>query len=387
MKARLYLLEIATPLLAILFGAAVASLIILAIGKNPLDVYAVMVQFSLTRPDSIVSILFKTTPLIFAGLAVAVSFRAMLWNIGVEGQYYVGAVCAAYVGFAVRGLPALLHLPLCLLAAAAGGMAWAFVPIALKLRRGAHEVITTIMMNYIAAAIILYLISDVLRDPTQLGTPRVRTPLFAPSARVPSLGPFLGLLGVAVPEAGRLNWLLPVALATCVALAFVLGRTRFGYEVRAVAFSPDAAEAAGIGNDRVRFLMFMLSGALAGMVGLNDILGFFGYLDIDFPKGLGFLGISVALLAKNNPLGVIPAALLFAFLDRGAEGVQFFSQVPKEVIVILQALIILAIVVAYELLTRYIRGQRKREAESAPPLVPPTRRVSLDTAGVQEVPP
>jgi simple sugar transport system permease protein len=376
-RGRLLLLQVATPVLAVLFGAAIASIIILAIGKNPLVVYGVMAHFGLTRTDSVISILYKTTPLIFAGLAVAVSFRAMLWNIGVEGQYYIGAFGAAYVGFTVRHLPALLHLPLTLLAAVAGGMLWAWVPIVLKLKRGAHEVITTIMMNYIASALLLYLIGDVFRDPAQLGTPRVRTPEVAPTGRIPSMAPVLALLGVPASDGARVNWLLPVGCGLCVVLAFALGRTRFGYEVRAVASGPEAEETAGIANDRVRFLMFMLSGGLAGLVGLSDILGFFGYLDIDFPKGLGFLGISVALLARNHPLGVIPAALLFGFLDRGAQGVQFFSQVPKEVIVILQALIILAIVVAYELLTRYIRVQRKREAERLSLTGPPAQ----DTGG------
>ncbi len=368
MKRRLLLVQVAAPLVAILFGMLIASIIILAIGRNPLEVYGVMIRFNLTRTDSLFSILFKTTPLIFAGLAVAASFRVNLFNIGVEGQYYVGAFCAAFVGFSLRGLPAAIHLPLALAAAAAGGMLWALVPIALKLRRGAHEVITTIMMNYIASALLLYLINDVFRDPAQVGTPRVRTPEVAAAARIPSMGPLLAPLGLHGSDVEKLNLLLLLGIALACVLAYFIGRTRFGYEVRAVAFNPLAAEAAGIPNARVRFWMFMLSAGVAGLVGLNDILGFFGYLDIDFPKGLGFLGISVALLAKNNPLGVIPAALLFGFLDRGAAGVQFFARVPKEIIVILQAIIILAIVVAYELLTRYVRTQRKREAEAAGPV-------------------
>ncbi len=376
MKHRLLLVQIAAPLLAILFGMLIASIIILAIGRNPLEVYGVMVRFNLTRTDSLFSILFKTTPLVFAGLAVAMSFRVNLFNIGVEGQYYVGAFCAALVGFGLRGLPAIIHLPLALAAAMAGGMLWALLPIVLKLRRGAHEVITTIMMNYIASALLLYLINDVFRDPTQAGTPRVRTPDVAAAARIPSMGPALAPLGLHGSDVEKLNLLLLIGLALAVVLAYFIGRTRFGYEARAVAFNPLAAEAAGIPNARVRFWMFMLSAGIAGLVGLNDILGFFGYLDIDFPKGLGFLGISVALLAKNNPLGVVPAALLFGFLDRGAAGVQFFARVPKEIIVILQAIIILAIVVAYELLTRYVRTQRKREAE----LVVPATSVA-DPAG------
>lgn len=370
MKVRLLLLQIATPVLAIAFGMLISSIIILAIGRNPLEVFGVMVRFSLTRTDSLFSILFKSTPLVFAGLAVAMSFRVNLFNIGVEGQYYIGAFCAAFVGFSLRGLPAVVHLPLALLAAMAGGMLWALLPIVLKLRRGAHEVITTIMMNYIASALILYLIADVFRDPAQAGTPRVRTPDVALAARVPSLGPLFGSFGFTGSDVQKLNGLLLLGVLVCIILAYALARTRFGYEVRAVAANPFAAEAAGIPNRRVEFGMFMLSAGIAGLIGLNDILGFFGYLDIDFPKGLGFLGISVALVAKNNPLGVVLAALLFGFLDRGAQGVQFFARVPKETIVIMQAIIILAIVVAYELLTRYIRTQRKREAEGPVAVTP-----------------
>jgi simple sugar transport system permease protein len=267
------------------------------------------------------------------------------------------------VGFAVRGLPAVIHLPLTILAGMAGGLLWALPPVVLKVRRGAHEVITTIMMNYIAQAVVLFLLADVFRDPTQLGTPRVRTPEFDPAARIPLLRPLLGFFGLGIPEHSALNWFLPLGVVLCAAAAYWLARTRFGFEVRAVALNPLAAEAAGIRISRVQLLMFLASGAVAGLVGLSDVLGFFGYFDIDFPKGLGFLGISVALLAKNNPVGIIPAALLFGLLDRGAQGVQVFAGIPREVITILQAIIILAIVVAYELLTRYVRQQRKHEAE------------------------
>lgn len=364
-RVRLGVLQAAAPLLAIAFGAVVASGIILAIGKDPLEVYGLMLRFNLTRSDSVAAIFLKATPLTFAGLAVALSFRANLWNIGVEGQYAVGAFAAALVAFGVRGLPAPIHLPLAVLAGVAGGAAWALLPIALKLRRGAHEVITSIMMNYIAAALVLFLLADVFRDPTQAGTPRVRTPLFEDSARIPLLRPVLQLVGIGVPDHSALNWFLPLGVVLCLGAAYVLARTRFGYEVRAVALNPDAAETAGIRIARTQFYMFLASGAVGGLVGLSDVLGFFGYFDIDFPKGLGFLGISVALLARNDPIGVVPAALLLAFLDRGAQGVQVFSGVPREVITILQAVIILAIVVGYELVTRYVRAQRKREAESA----------------------
>ncbi|MGQ0548281.1 MAG: ABC transporter permease [Armatimonadota bacterium] len=372
-RLRLGALQILTPFLAIAFGFAAAAGIILAIGKNPLDVYSLMLRFSLTRADSLAAIFFKATPLILSGLAVALSFRVNLWNIGVEGQYYVGAFAAAWVGFAIKGLPQAIHLPLAVLAALAAGALWAFLPIVLRLKRGAHEVITTIMMNYIAAALVLYLLADVFRDPAQAGTPRVRTPEFPGSARIPFLRPLLAPLGIGIPEHSALNWFLLVGVALCVIAAYILARSRFGYEVRAVALNPAAAEAAAIPLARVQFIMFLAGGAIAGLVGLSDVLGFFGYFDIDFPKGLGFLGISVALLARNHPLGIIPAALLFGFLDRGAQGVQVFVSMPREVITILQAIIILAIVVAYELLTRYVRTQRKREAErvTVPPVVGP----------------
>ncbi len=368
-SARFFILQAAALGLAILFGAVAGSVILLAIDQNPLEIYTLMVRFNLTRVDSIAAIFYRATPLILAGLATALAFRAMLFNIGVEGQYYVGAIAAAFVGFAVRGLPAAVHLPLTVLTGMLAGGLWALLPIVLKLRRGAHEVITTIMMNAIAGALVLYLLEPgLLRDPAQAGTPRVRTPDVLPTALMPLLHPALRAIGLDIPASSRLNWFLPLGILLCIFFWWMLRRWRFGFEVRAVAHNPGAAEAAGISPRRVQFLIFLLSGGLAGMVGLPDTLAFFGYFDIDFPKSYGFLGISIALLAKNNPLGVVAAALFIAFLDRGAQGVQVFAGAPREVITILQGLIILAIVVGYELLTRYIRAQRKREAQIIPPL-------------------
>jgi simple sugar transport system permease protein len=351
----------AAVLAAVLFAMAVGAAIIAAIGQDPWQLYAHVARFNL-RPASLASILFRATPLIFAGLAVALSFRVLLFNIGAEGQYYVGGFCGALSAFAFRGLPAAVHLPVVALTAVGGAAAWGLVPILLKLRRGAHEVITTIMMNYIAGAVILWLLGDYFVDPGQGGTPRLRTPLFADSARVPTLHAPLAWLGFEIPSYSRLNWLLPAAVLLCAAVSFYLSRSRFGYEARAVAGNPAAAEAAGIRIERVQLAMFLGSAGVAGLVGLNDLLGFFGYFDIDFPRGLGFSGISVALLARNNPLAIVPAALLFGYLERGAEGIQIASTVPKEVVAILQATIILSIVVAYELAARATRAMRKREA-------------------------
>ena len=359
-SGRLLLLQAATPIAAVLAAGVIASTIILAIHENPLGVFALMATFNM-QASSVASILTSATPLIFAGLATAIGFQVNVFNIGIEGQYYIGAFAASLAAFGLRGLPAALHLAFIVVAALLGGLLWVWVPAVLRWRRGAHEVITTIMMNYIAFNVVLYLLG-LVRDRNLGSTVRIRTPLFPPSAQIPHLAPLLTALGAPIPGYSPLNWFLVIALALALAVWFWLRRSRFGYETRAAALNPLAAEAAGIDVARVQFVMFLLSGALAGFVGLSDLLGRTGYFDIDFPKGLGFLGISVALLARNNPLGVIPAALLFGYLNRGAEGIQAFANVPREVITILEALIILAIVVANEIMARYIRVLRKQEA-------------------------
>ncbi len=358
-RARVLLVRAAAPVVAVLAGALIASTIILAIHENPLDVFALMATFN-SRASSVASILTSATPLLFAGLATAIGFRVNVFNIGVEGQYYIGAFGASLVAFGVRGLPAALHLTLIIAAAMLGGVLWVWVPAILRRRRGAHEVITTIMMNYIAFNVVLYLLG-LVRDRHLGSTVRIRTPLFPRSAQMPHLAPLLNAVGAPIPGYSPLNWFLVIALVLAAAVWYWLRRSRFGYEVKAAALNPPAAEAAGIHVAHVQFVMFLLSGAAAGLVGLSDLLGRTGYFDIDFPKGLGFLGISVALLARNDPLGVIPAALLFGYLDRGAEGIQAFANVPREVITIFESLIILAIVVAYEVMTRYIRRSRKQE--------------------------
>ena len=354
------LAQAAAPIVAVLAGGLIASAIILAIHENPLRVFALMAAFNM-QPGSVASILTSATPLIFAGLATAIGFRVNVFNIGVEGQYYVGAFAASLAAFGLRGVPPALHLTVIVAAAMLGGLLWGWVPAVLRRRRGAHEVITTIMMNYIAFNIVLYLLG-LVRDRHLGSTARIRTPLFPPSAQMPRLTPLLNALGAPLPSYSTLNWFLVIALALAMVVWFWLRRSRFGYEVRAAALNPPAAEAAGINVAQIQFVMFLLSGAIAGLVGLSDLLGRTGYFDIDFPKGLGFLGISVALLARNDPLGVIPAALLFGYLDRGAEGIQAFGSVPREVITILEAVIILAIVVSYEIMGRYVRVLRKQEA-------------------------
>ncbi len=361
-------LQIATPFLAILFASLVGSIIMLAIHKNPLLVYRAMFSFSLGRVDSVATILFRATPLIFSGLACALAFRINVFNIGVEGQYLMGTMLASIVGFSLKGLPVYIHLPMVILAAVMGGALWAVIPAYLKVRRGVHEVISTIMLNYVAASLLHFFIANVFMDKSQvigqggMGSPRVRMPLIEASARIPTLHGFFSHLGITLPSHVYVNWFLIIGVVLAAVLFYIIWRTPFGYEMRAVAQNPTAAEAAGINSKRQIFRTFLISGAIAGLVGLSDLLGFFGYLDIDFPRGRGFDGIAVALLGKNDPFGVILGALLFGFLSRGSEGVLVFAGVPAEVITIIQGVMILSIVVAYEIVTRYIRVQKKKEA-------------------------
>ncbi|MGE5484721.1 MAG: ABC transporter permease [Ignavibacteriales bacterium] len=363
-------LEAASPIVAVLFSVVAGSVIMLLIHKNPVEVYAVMFKFCLGRADSLGTILFKVTPLLFSGLAVGTALRAGILNIGVEGQYVAGAFLAAWVGFAVKGLPAFIHLPLAIVAGMAGGALWSLVPAILKVKKGAHEVISCIMMNYVAQHLVHYLIADVFMDRMQmpipgLGSSRVRTPLLLGTAMMPKLHPFLSLFGINLPRHAYVNWFLPVGIVLAIILYYLIWKTPFGFEIRSVGHNATAAEASGIRPSQVRLKVFILSGLIAGLVGLSDLLCYFGYLDVDFPKGYGATGIAVALLGRNNPAGIVAASVLFAFLDRGAEGVQAFVGVPMETIVVLQGVMILSIVVAAEVMGRYVRTLQKREAAQA----------------------
>lgn len=366
-RTKIVILQFLTPIIAVIFALLVSSLLFLLIGKDPLEVYLTMAEFSFGRIDSVGSILFNATPLIFSGLAVAVSFKLGLFNIGVEGQYFMGAFCAAFVGFIFNGLPMVIHLPLAIIAGMLGGMLWSLIPIYLKLKRGVHEVIGTIMLNYIAYSLIHYLIADVFLDrnqniPEGLGSPLIRTPKLAESVLMPKMHALLGYFGLDLPEYVYLNWLFVGALLLAAGIYYVISRTPFGFRVRAVGSNPHAARASGIDPQAIYLRGFLLSGAIAGLVGLSHLLCFYGYMDLDFPKNLGFNGIAVALMGNNNPLGVILSAVLFGFLSRGAEGIQTFLGVPMESVVIMQGIIILSVVVASSILGRYIRIWEKKEA-------------------------
>jgi len=342
---------------AVAFTGLVGSAIILAYGESPLFVYSTLWQFSTSRASDVARVLEQATPLIFSALAVAVAFKAGMFNIGVEGQYIVGMMTATMAAVWLD-LPAAVHLPLVVLAAMAGSMIWAFVPAILKVKTGAHEVVTTIMMNGIAISLVAWALLNPLRT-GDTGLVDLRSDRFPESAIIPPLAPALGLEDQ-IPGSAHLTWLFPLALLACAAVWFLLFRTRLGYEARAVGSSPGSGEAGGISIGAIQLKVFLISGALAGFVGLNYLLGDAGFLGVNYETTLGFTGIAVAFLGRNHPVGIVLSALLFGILFRGEDGVAVATDLPREITVILEGLLILSVVVAYEI-ARRVRLRRQAE--------------------------
>jgi simple sugar transport system permease protein len=330
------------PLLAVTVALAVGALFILAIGEHPLEIYGAMLRESLGTGYGLGQTLFRATPLIFTGLAVALGFRAGLFNIGVEGQLYLGGFAAALAGIALAGLPAPLQLAGTLLAAAAAGAVWGAIPGVLKARFGAHEVINTIMLNFIAFALVSFLGRWVFEHAT------VRTATIGAGAELPRLDTLFSAM-----RGSPANVSLVLALCVAAAVGVLLFRTRLGYELRAVGLNPSAAEYGGIQVGRTQALAMAISGAVAGLGGVNFVLGYKHYFELGFSSGAGFLGIAVALLAGNHPAGVIVAALFFGALSAG--GLAVNQRVPRELVEVLQALVILVSISLQALLERAAR--------------------------------
>lgn len=284
-----------------------------------------------------------------------------LFNIGVEGQYTIAVVMAAYVGAQVE-LPAVLHVTLIVAVAMAVGMAWAAVPGVLKVTRGVHEVITTIMLNNIATFLVGYLLANHFLD-------RADETLNLQTEKIPESGRFPDIFDLG-PNA-TINGILVVALVTGVLYYVLLWRTRFGYDLRASGLNPLAAQASGVAPRGMIVKGMMLSGAVAGLVGLPTLLGFSFNYNLDFATGLGFAGITVALLGRNNPFGIAVGALLLAFLGRSAQ-ILDLEGIPKEIVVIMEGVIVLSVVVAYELVQRFIEAQQRRLVGEETPPPPPS---------------
>lgn len=270
-----------------------------------------------------------SVPYILSGLAVAVGFRAGLFNIGVEGQFVIGGLCAVVVGYTVTGLPAIIHLPLSVLAGAAAGGLWAAIPGYLKARTGAHEVINTIMMNYVAFRLIEWL----LKEPLEVSQGTHRTPDVLPTAELPRF----------FSHPIRLHLGFVVALLVAVLIYWFLFKTTWGFELRTVGANPEAARYGGMNITRNFVLAMGLSGALAGLAGTTESLGVTRNMTLGFSAGYGFDSIALALLGKSHPLGVVLAGILFGTLRAGGKRMQSVAGIPLEIISIMQALVIVFI--------------------------------------------
>lgn len=324
---RSLLLSALVPLLAIITALLIGALIIAATGASVVAAYRGLFEGAFGSVNAISDTLVESTPFIFAGLAVALGFKCGLFNIGAEGQLGIGAICAAVVGFAVKGVPAVVHLPLAMLAGTLGGALWGAIPGFLRARTGAHEVIVTIMMNYISILLTDYLIKNVFSDPTSSAP---RTPFIQPSAELPLL------LGADY----RLHAGFLLAIVAAFFIYWLLNRTTTGFEIGTVGANPDAARYAGMSITRNFVLAMAMSGALAGLAGTVTVLGVEHNLKASFSAGYGFDSIAVALLAKSNPIGIIPAAIFWGALRNGAGLMQLKSGISISLINIVQALVI-----------------------------------------------
>jgi len=340
------------PLLAVLTALLVGALIIIVAGGNPIAAYIGLFQGAFGSAKALSETTVWATPYIFAGLAVALAFKGGLFNIGAEGQLAFGAVAAAWVGYALPDvlgfpIPAVIHVSCAIGAGMLVGALWGAIPGWLKARTGGHEVINTIMMNYIALNVTSFLLNGPMKDRNPLNVV-ARTPEIASSARVPPVFP-----GV------RFHWGFILALAVAVVVWWVLRKTTLGFEIRTCGINPDAAQYAGINVRRTIVVTMMLSGLLAGLAGATEVTALNYRHELGFSVGYGFDAIAIALLGKTHPFGVVLAAFLFGAMRNGATRMQFVTQIPVDVISVIQALILL-FVAANEII-RWIYRIRARE--------------------------
>jgi general nucleoside transport system permease protein len=362
---RITLLRLLAPLAAVAFALLVSGLVLKVSGTDPFFAFSKMWEFGTTNA-SIASIIDRSVPLYFSGVAFAIAFKMGLFNIGVEGQYTIAAVTAAYVGAQLH-LPAVLHVTAILLVAMAAGTLWAAIPGALKVTRGVHEVISTIMLNFIAVSLAGYLLANHWLDRND-ETLNLQTVKIDPSGWFPALYHFPKDNPLGQPPAA--NAIVLIAVAVGVLYYVLIWRTRFGYDLRATGLNPLAAQASGVAPRAMVVKGMLLSGAIAGLVGMPSLLGFAHNYGLDFATGLGFTGITVALLGRNHPIGIAIGALLLAFLDRSSQ-VLDLEEIPKEIVVIMEGVIVLSVVVAYELVQRLIESQQRRMVGNVTPDIEP----------------
>lgn len=329
------------PILSVLTAVLLGSALILLDGRDPITAFEGLIEGAFLEPRGLLATFRNMTPLVLSGLAVAFAFKSGLFNIGVQGQLIIGSVVAAWVGFAVKGLPPLLHITLAILAAMAAGGLWAGIAGALKAYADAHEVITTIMLNYIAAQFAGWLISTgsegmrpgPFASPEAVRDAIARTPAILPSAELPVI--------YRVPPNFELHAGIFIAIIATIVIAFLLYRTTFGFQLRMTGHSPSAAQYAGVNVKQVTIATMMIAGCLAGLAGGIQTLGVNHGYEGNQSLGLGFDGITVAFLASNNPIGINFSAFLFGAMDAGTTRMSLSSDVAKELIQVIQALILM----------------------------------------------
>ena len=312
--------------IALILSLLVSGAVMLIAGYSPIEGYGAMFTGAFGSVDNLAQTLGTATPLIFAGLAMAFAARGGMFNIGIEGQIIAGAFPAALVGAYLTGLPWFVHIPLCCIAGMIGGGLWAMLVGFLKNKLRVSEVILTIMLNYVAQYLAEYLANYQFKAEGML----VRTETIQPSAALPALIPY-----------SRLTTGIFVALAFAVFVWWFLSRTTPGYQMRAIAQNPYAAEAGGINIARMNLLTMFISGALAGMGGAVEVMGVHGYFIVNMTSGYGFDGVAIAVMGNNTPLGTVISALIFGALRAGSTSMNRMTSIPGEFIQVLQALVIL----------------------------------------------
>lgn len=345
--------KILVPLISILLGLAVGGIILFLGGYSVIDAYRGLWEGMFGSAMAIGEIFRRATPLILSGLAFAFAFRSGLFNIGAEGQLLVGWLAAVWVGYAITGLPTIIHLPLAIAAGALAGAIWAFVPAVLKATRGVHEVVVTIMMNYIALHFVSYMVSNVMTDGDW------KTPVVQETASLQS--DFLKQL----TDNSSMHWGILIAIAAAVIVWIVLERTTKGYEIRSVGYNKHASGYAGMSVNKNIIYAMLISGSLAGLAGAMEGLGGFGYMTSNSGfTNIGFDGIAVALLGAANPFGIVLAGFFFAALQVGGASYAFTSIAPTEIVSVVIATIIFFIAISYfveYLLEKYSKKSPKKE--------------------------
>ena len=364
-------LALLAPVVAFAFAVAVAAIALIAVGVNPVEAFGLMWDFA-TTSTSVASIINRAIPLYVSAVAVAIGFQMKMFNIGVEGQYLVAALFAGWIGGSIA-LWGPLHILVVVLVAVVVGAIWAGIAGILKVTRGVNEVVSTIMLNFIGFSVVGFFLGNFFAiDASSLNQ---STPPLPESGQLPGMNWIFTALGFSEPRGTELQGFLVIAILIGIGYYVLVWKTSFGYNLRASGANPGAARMSGVNPKKMIFYTMLISGGVAGMVGLSTMLGKLHAYTQDFPRGLGFAGIAVALLGRNNAVGMALGALLFGFMERSAL-ILDLNSIPKEVVQIIQGVVVLAVVIAYEVVDRFVKAREIKAASEA------TRAINNDPADV-----